>query len=258
MEEYANIGSAVSTEWITIATFGHEMDTVVVGSRLREEGIVFRLLDASIVQVAPYLSSAVGGVRLQVNLRDHYLAGEVLRACGVDIEAPQIGSPLLRWFDERSKNLPLLGGVEQGRRLLLVSSMVLLTLGGAWYFWSRFAKVDLREQLTGREWCVRSMLLEGKEIKPSSIHNGFHVTYRDCEEIVVFTWTGHVKLPGVNSAPVHARWSEVDGYVEIYSADTLADIYEGIYSVSVSPHTIALRSERLLMDGDRLEYSMPF
>ena len=258
MEEFASIDDPGPTEWVTVATFGHEMDTVVVGGRLREEGIAFRLLDASIVQVAPYLSSAVGGVRLQVSLRDLDRAEEVLRDCGVELESAQDGNPLLKWFDKRTKNLPLFGGIEQGRRLLLASSLLLVTLGGVGYLWSGLEKDDMREQLSGREWCVRSMVLEGKELQPLSIQKVLHIEYVGCEEIVVFTWTGHVKLPGLNTAPVHARWSEVDGHVEIYSADTLGEVYEGIYSVSVSPHMIALRSKRLLIDGVRLKFSVPF
>ncbi len=233
------------------------MEMVVVGGRLREEGIAFRLLDASTVQVAPYLSGAVGGVRLQVSVRDQGHAIDVLRDCGVELEAPQSDSPLMKWFDERTKYLPWLGGIEQGRRLLLASSLLLFTLGGAWYLWSGLAKVDLREQLSGHEWCVRSIVFEGREVQPLSIHNGLHMEYVGCEETVVFTWTGHVRLPGVNTAPVHARWSEVGGHVEIHSADTLAELYEGFYSVKVSPHAIALRSKRLLIDGIRLDFSVP-
>lgn len=66
---------------VTIATFTHPQEASVIRARLEWEGIPCHLKDEHTVQVHPFYSNAIGGVKLQVR------AGEADRARAVLIEA---------------------------------------------------------------------------------------------------------------------------------------------------------------------------
>lgn len=67
-------------DWITIRTYLYEYEAVFARDLLVAHGIEARILDASLVGVAPHLSNAIGGVRLQVEEREREGALEVLAA----------------------------------------------------------------------------------------------------------------------------------------------------------------------------------
>lgn len=67
--------------WATVGTYAYEHEAALVAGRLEQRGIATRILDAGLVGVAPHLSNAIGGVRLQVpkgdkDLVEHLLAAE--------------------------------------------------------------------------------------------------------------------------------------------------------------------------------------
>lgn len=66
--------------WVTIGTYPFEHEAALVAGRLEQRGIATRILDAGLVGVAPHLSNAIGGVRLQVPKGDKDLVENLLAA----------------------------------------------------------------------------------------------------------------------------------------------------------------------------------
>lgn len=65
--------------FITVATFQYPHEAHVLQSTLEAEGIKVFLKDEFTVQVDPFLSNAVGGVKLQVHKADAERAIELLK-----------------------------------------------------------------------------------------------------------------------------------------------------------------------------------
>ena len=63
-------------------TFAHPMELAVLQTRLESEDIECRILDELIVQVNPFFSNAIGGVKLQVKESDIPRAIEILKVGG--------------------------------------------------------------------------------------------------------------------------------------------------------------------------------
>ncbi len=77
-----SVGSVENEEFITVltATFGYEV--AVIRGRLESEGITCFVQDELTVQVDPFLSNAIGGVKLQVRESDLEHAVEILKDAG--------------------------------------------------------------------------------------------------------------------------------------------------------------------------------
>ncbi|HWV38882.1 MAG TPA: hypothetical protein VN033_10455 [Vulgatibacter sp.] len=67
-------------EWITIRAYGLPYEAVFARDLLKGHGIRARVLDDGLVGVAPHLSNAVGGVRLQVDPAERKDALAILAA----------------------------------------------------------------------------------------------------------------------------------------------------------------------------------
>ena len=64
-------------EWITIAQFNHPSSGYVLKSRLEAEGIRCFLKDENVTNIIPLGALSVGGIKLQVPLRDGFKALEI-------------------------------------------------------------------------------------------------------------------------------------------------------------------------------------
>ena len=64
-------------EWVTIAQFNNPSESYVLKSRLEAEGITCFLKDENISNILPMGSLSLGGVKLQVALRDGFKALEI-------------------------------------------------------------------------------------------------------------------------------------------------------------------------------------
>jgi DNA-directed RNA polymerase subunit RPC12/RpoP len=70
--------------FVTIMTFTYPMELAVLRGRLEADGIECRVLDELTVQVNPFYSNAIGGVKLQVRESD------IQKAIGILIEGGYI------------------------------------------------------------------------------------------------------------------------------------------------------------------------
>jgi hypothetical protein len=110
---------------VTIATFTHPQEAAVIRARLEWEGIPCHLKDEHTVQVHPFYSNAIGGVKLQVR------AGEADRARALLMEADLVadgdGEAMHTDEDPEMPRMPQLGPAAM-RRLALVIVVLLLLL----------------------------------------------------------------------------------------------------------------------------------
>lgn len=68
--------------YTTVLTFTYPYEVVIVRGRLESEGIECFVQDELTVQVNPFYSNAIGGVKLQVRERDLKQAVEILKETG--------------------------------------------------------------------------------------------------------------------------------------------------------------------------------
>src|SRR5688500_6643910 len=87
---------------VTIKTYTYPHETAVVRSLLEPEGIKTYSQDSIIIQVDPFYSNAVGGVKLQVAEEDSQRALEIMQEKGF-IEAPNTQEQLQ--LDEKIRAL---------------------------------------------------------------------------------------------------------------------------------------------------------
>jgi type III secretory pathway lipoprotein EscJ len=69
-------------KFITVMTFVYAHEVAIVRGRLEAEGITCFVQDEMTVQVHPFYSNALGGVKLQVLERDLQQAVEILKETG--------------------------------------------------------------------------------------------------------------------------------------------------------------------------------
>ncbi|MDR0713783.1 MAG: DUF2007 domain-containing protein [Bacteroidales bacterium] len=65
--------------FITVQTFTYPMQAAIIRGRLESEGIECFVRDELTVQVHPFYSNAIGGVKLQVRKNDLEQAVEILK-----------------------------------------------------------------------------------------------------------------------------------------------------------------------------------
>jgi hypothetical protein len=109
---------------VTIATFTHPQEAAVIRARLEWEGIPCHLKDEHTVQVHPFYSNAIGGVKLQVR------AGEADRARALLVEADLVADGEAGAMevneDPDMPRMPLLGPAAVRRLALVLVGLLLL------------------------------------------------------------------------------------------------------------------------------------
>ena len=75
---------------IVIATFPHSMQAEMARELLERNGIEAILRDAGFLGVYPWLSSALGGVKLVVSAEDSRRARDLLGLAGLTVSFPRI------------------------------------------------------------------------------------------------------------------------------------------------------------------------
>lgn len=230
-------------EWVTVATFPQGMDLLYIEHELKENGIAYVKRDELTVQLAPHLSHAIGGVRLQVHEPDRERTLTILEEFGVSIEPDGHGSPFLLWFERVSGQLPGVRQLELGWRLLIVGGLLLAILGSAAYFMLR---TDRREVLTGNIWCLDRYIIDGKEVAVGT--TGYFRLVMACGETVRFDPNGSVQFPGMDSQEIKAHWYLDGSTLQVHRADTLYDLFNDSFAMDLRSGTLFLKGSRLSME----------
>lgn len=116
----------------TVVSVMSAMDLALVEAELREHGIPFELLDQHTLQVAPHLSTAIGGVRVQVRLQDMDEARRVLLDLGIQPERPHETSELFEEVTEGTDRYLWFGRLPAGQRYLALAAVIVTVFALLW------------------------------------------------------------------------------------------------------------------------------
>lgn len=234
--------------WSAIASFPSVVDVALVEAAFRDQDIPYRLRDALSVQVAPHMSAALGGIRLEVPVTHREAAIDVLLDMGIDQLEAAPGNPLLERFDQATAAWPWFGRMEVGRRSVVLAAIVLL-IGAVVAWWWSSRNADPLAGLTDGAWCVRRVELDGAPVDVRT--TGLVLRWAGCEEELRFHADRSVQWPGLGTRGVWATWHREGAHVRISLADTLDTVYEGLYAVRIHRTQLELRSARLWILADR-------
>lgn len=232
--------------WITVATFTYPHEAQMLKARLESEGLNVIVKDELTTQVYHFLSPAVGGVKLQVPQEELESALRVLKDAGYPEDQSTEPSALLLAFERSTSQWPLIGKSPLIWRFLILITLMLL-----------FISIPLalllipstEERLSDhKSWCMDQLVFEGKNYEPNTL--GLRLVLSNgCSETMVFRESGYLLLPGIDSKNVYANWSLEEDKLVIFDADTLTEIYEGVYEVEIDDYSMTLQSEKTIIKG---------
>ncbi len=116
------MGNSNLEQLITIITVFHPQQLAIIRAHLEAEGIECFIQDELTIQVNPFYSNAIGGVKLQIRESDKERASEILRDAGYRLDEdhkPQV-SPFMTKLDNITSKLPLLKRIRFEARLLFI------------------------------------------------------------------------------------------------------------------------------------------
>lgn len=238
--------------FVTVGRFPSMVDLAVVQARLRDEGIEFLVRDDNTVNVAPQLAAAIGGARLQVRSVDVDRTLWLLAEQGIPIDREHEGSPLLEWFDARTRTLALLGRAPVALRFIILLVPVLSLVVTALFFAMR---PSIEERLTG-SWCVSSLTMDGTPMTVRTL--GFTITYEGCDEQMELVSSGVLRFPGLASPAIGAHWRVLRGDLIVQDADTLKELFDGTYMVDLDGNHLRLSNGHVLINAERRVLRLPF
>jgi hypothetical protein len=105
---------------ITIKTFTYSSEVLVLRGRLESEGIECFVQDELTIQVDPFYSNTIGGVKLKVRESDLEKAMEILKEGGYITDEPPPLSPLYQKLENATSDLPLIKNLPPDLRLYIV------------------------------------------------------------------------------------------------------------------------------------------
>ena len=144
-------------KFITVLTATYGYEVAIIRGRLESEGITCFVKDELTVQVNPFYSNAIGGVKLQVKESDLNQAVEILKETGYIKEKDFNESPPLKKYvvEQQNKNAglnvfcPFCGSEEvvQSKKISYFSFLgLLLALCPAPFFQKRYYCFNCKQE----------------------------------------------------------------------------------------------------------------
>lgn len=112
------------SQWVTLISFNYVHETSVLKSKLESEGILHQIKNEHTLQVHHFLSSAVGGVQVQVPNEDYPRAVALLREMGMKPDLPRENT-LLKSLLSFSRKIPFGQMLHPFTKLLLLVLLVI-------------------------------------------------------------------------------------------------------------------------------------
>ena len=112
----------MDNKFITVLTVTYPHELAIIRGRLESEGIECFAQDELTIQVNPFYSNAIGGIKLQVRESDFQKAVEILEEEGYIMKEPQ--PPASYDFNKFTSSLPLLGKLRSEARLLIILAIL--------------------------------------------------------------------------------------------------------------------------------------
>jgi hypothetical protein len=121
----ADLLSSEEPYLVTVLTVSYPHELVVARGRLEAESIPYFVQDELTLQIDPFYSNAMGGLRLQVRQEDVERATEILQEGGFLIHSTPSNAGFLGPLAEWSGNVPVLKNLNELVRVLLVLFVVI-------------------------------------------------------------------------------------------------------------------------------------
>lgn len=246
--------------FITIKTFTYPVELAVLQGRLESEGIECRVLDELTVQVNPFYSHAIGGIKLQVKENDIQKAIEILKEGGYlkdkDLQPPKDMDKL----EHTTSRIPFLKNLRLEFRLIIIVSIIVLValiLSGLIYF---ISSPSTFERLTKQSWRIDQVVHNGEAYTTNTVEQIQLVMAGYCEEKITMDTYGTIRLPGFNSRAVWGKWELEDDLLQISQVDSFGFIYDGVYKIDFFHDELILKSEQttLYCYPQNLYVNLPF
>lgn len=217
---------------ITIATFSNSIEAHISRSLLESQGIPCFLKDEHTINANPMYHLALGGIKLQVWEKDVVNAVTVMKGNGYSF------NELKKTKDSKPyKNGTFWGKFNSFPKILLglifLSALIIVPL--VW-----LTLPNKKELLMQNSWCVERVSYLSTDLPIYSY--GMKISNGKCEEVVTF-YNGTVNLPGINTYPIECYWKFEEEKLKVFSHDTLAYIYSGLYDVNIKSHRATLKSK---------------
>jgi hypothetical protein len=231
--------------YITVLTFTYPHELAVIRGRLESEGIECFVKDELTVQVNPFYSNAIGGVKLQVKESDLEKAMEILRETGSITDSKTESPGLFSRLDKATSKIPILNKVRVEIRMMILIAVALGLILTVAYFVTLPSTFD---RLISNSWCLDNVVYDNKKYIPETedpiriIGPGFY------NESITFRANGTVTLPGFRSPTVWGKWQLSDGSLQISQADAFGNIYDGMYEIEFSNAGLVLRSGKTTLN----------
>lgn len=215
-------------------------ELVVAKTKLESEGIECRVLDELTVQSYNFLSSAVGGVKLQVLKSDFKKAHTILQQGGFikEEESSQLN------YLERKLSDPKFYRKFKISLIGFTSIIVLIVIG---LFINLYVnKPSDYERLIGERWCLDHVVYENEIFYPYTISDKVKIyDSGQCKESIIFDSTGIVQFPGFNTTTFNHNWILANDQIRISKIDTLESVFYGTYNYEMSKNEIIMTSDSL-------------
>ncbi|MEN8928996.1 MAG: DUF2007 domain-containing protein [Flavobacteriales bacterium] len=243
-------------KWTTIHTVTYPSEAHVIKLQLENEGINVFLKDELTVQTDNFISNAIGGVKIQVGSEDVDAAIQLLLKLGYKTEQNNKKETFLDKIYDFTSKIPLIKNlIPEFRLLTLVGISLLLILVPYFYY-----QPSIYNQITSKDWCVESLYFEGKFYEPNTV-SYMNLRARgigECLEKMKFAGD-EVTLPGFETPEINAKFKIQSSNIVIYDADTLGEIFNGVYSVDISNGKFVMNSNKcsLISFKNNYELRMP-
>jgi hypothetical protein len=245
------------SNFVTIMTFNHPTELLVLRSRLEADGIECSVLDELTAQLNPFYSNAIGGVKLQVKESDLSKAITILKESGyIKEEELQISKRFTK-FDNATSRLPILNNLRLELRLMIIVAIGLFILIGIIYY---ATLPTTFERLTKQSWCVNEITYNGKNFAPKTVKHIKLIGAGFCEESIDIEANETITLPGFSSHAARGQWSLGDNSLQILQVDTFGFVYNGLYNIEFIGKNLVLKSNQttLYCHPENIEVNLPF
>jgi len=231
--------------WITILTFTHPTQAHLAKAKLQSEGIEVLIRDELTAQVNNFFSSAIGGVKLQVQKKDAERAYEILKASGYVEEEKHSQNNFIKKLDTFSSRIPILGKTVFEFRLIVLIAFVILLIAFSIIL---ITNPTSSQKLTDNTWCIDNVVFQGQEYQPNT--TGLVIRFNNgCNESVSFRKNGQVILPGFNSGSIQAYWKLENQNLLVFNSDTLGHVFNGKYTLKIRHNSLTMQSDKTTIIG---------
>jgi len=123
-------------DFVTIKTFTYATELAIIRGRLESEGIECFVKDELTIQMNPFYSNAIGGIKLQVKKDDAVKAIEILKEEGYITDKDIEPSKLYSQLDNLTSGIPVLNQLRWEVRFLIIIPIIALLVIALVYFFT--------------------------------------------------------------------------------------------------------------------------